>query len=250
MMQFGLEPEFIAAFLKQVFQSDQVEFPTIDTVEADVLDFLQKQKAQDKSKAFDKEVSKREHDFKKTHFERPTWCDWCNAFVWGLGKQGLQCTRCGYVCHLKCRELVGETGCNRTALRPRYKEQTELSAANAMKNALKSGYLSKEGGGIRNMKRRFFVLLPSRLLYFKSEKDSKPTGTIFLDGATVKIAHSKPPSIYVDTPGRTYLLVAEKEETELGSKAWLSAIKKAVVTLEQRKHSQLQIKLPLSSLDE
>ena len=31
------------------------------------------------------------HDFKKKHFNRPTWCNFCQKFVWGIGYQGFQC---------------------------------------------------------------------------------------------------------------------------------------------------------------
>jgi hypothetical protein len=33
-----------------------------------------------------------DHAFLLTHFNRPTWCDYCKKFIWSpVGKQGLQC---------------------------------------------------------------------------------------------------------------------------------------------------------------
>ena len=75
------------------------------------------------------------HLFKKKHFNRPTWCAFCEKFIWGLGKQGYCCKRkyilfflflchsfliffflpfflfvflvvCNYPCHPKCRNDV------------------------------------------------------------------------------------------------------------------------------------------------
>jgi len=46
------------------------------------------------------------HLFKKKHFNRPTWCAFCEKFIWGLGKQGYCCKLCNYPCHPKCRNDV------------------------------------------------------------------------------------------------------------------------------------------------
>eukprot|EP01096_Ripella_sp_DP13-Kostka_P002151 TRINITY_DN1287_c0_g2_i1.p1 TRINITY_DN1287_c0_g2~~TRINITY_DN1287_c0_g2_i1.p1 ORF type:complete len:447 (+),score=207.12 TRINITY_DN1287_c0_g2_i1:33-1343(+) len=51
-----------------------------------------------------------EHLFVKKHFGKPTWCAFCEKFIWGLGKQGYQCTVCSYPVHPKCKDkaLSGE----------------------------------------------------------------------------------------------------------------------------------------------
>ena len=32
------------------------------------------------------------HNFVRKHFNKPTWCHFCQKFIWGLAKQGYQCT--------------------------------------------------------------------------------------------------------------------------------------------------------------
>eukprot|EP01114_Cavostelium_apophysatum_P020702 TRINITY_DN7013_c0_g1_i1.p1 TRINITY_DN7013_c0_g1~~TRINITY_DN7013_c0_g1_i1.p1 ORF type:complete len:456 (+),score=102.19 TRINITY_DN7013_c0_g1_i1:163-1530(+) len=46
------------------------------------------------------------HEFKQKHFSSPTFCQHCSGFIWGLGKQGYQCTQCKYSIHRKCKEIV------------------------------------------------------------------------------------------------------------------------------------------------
>lgn len=43
------------------------------------------------------------HDFRRKHFNSPTYCNVCTRFLWGIGHQGYECTVCGYVAHKKCK---------------------------------------------------------------------------------------------------------------------------------------------------
>ncbi|XP_064359102.1 RAS guanyl-releasing protein 4 isoform X2 [Dromaius novaehollandiae] len=48
----------------------------------------------------------RSHDFRQATFKKPTFCQACNGFLWGVSKQGYRCRGCGTSCHKQCRELA------------------------------------------------------------------------------------------------------------------------------------------------
>ncbi|XP_023206489.1 RAS guanyl-releasing protein 1-like isoform X1 [Xiphophorus maculatus] len=52
------------------------------------------------------------HNFHETTYKRPTFCDTCGGFLWGVIKQGYHCKDCGINCHRHCRDLV-RTGCQK-----------------------------------------------------------------------------------------------------------------------------------------
>ncbi|XP_057584021.1 rho GTPase-activating protein 24 isoform X1 [Hippopotamus amphibius kiboko] len=52
-------------------------------------------------------------------------------------------------------------------------------------NALKCGWLRKQGGFVKTWHTRWFVLKGDQLYYFKDEDETKPLGTIFLPGNKV-----------------------------------------------------------------
>lgn len=47
------------------------------------------------------------HNFHETTYKRPTFCDHCGGFLWGVIKQGFHCKDCGINCHKHCRDIVG-----------------------------------------------------------------------------------------------------------------------------------------------
>uniref|UniRef100_A0A8D0AT14 RAS guanyl releasing protein 4 n=1 Tax=Sander lucioperca TaxID=283035 RepID=A0A8D0AT14_SANLU len=47
------------------------------------------------------------HNFHETTYKRPTFCETCRGFLWGVIKQGYHCKDCGINCHRHCRDLVG-----------------------------------------------------------------------------------------------------------------------------------------------
>ncbi|KAJ3196090.1 peroxisome- protein [Irineochytrium annulatum] len=49
------------------------------------------------------------HNFDVFTYSRPTYCDLCDKFLWGIVKQGCQCRDCGYNVHKKCQHLVATT---------------------------------------------------------------------------------------------------------------------------------------------
>eukprot|EP00062_Callorhinchus_milii_P024594 gi/632984690/ref/XP_007909266.1/ PREDICTED: RAS guanyl-releasing protein 4 [Callorhinchus milii] len=46
------------------------------------------------------------HSFQENTFMRPTFCDMCTGFLWGVTKQGYRCQDCGINCHKQCVEQV------------------------------------------------------------------------------------------------------------------------------------------------
>lgn len=47
------------------------------------------------------------HNFHETTYKKPTFCDSCGGFMWGVKKQGYHCKDCGLNCHKHCKDLVG-----------------------------------------------------------------------------------------------------------------------------------------------
>ncbi|KAI9289012.1 integral peroxisomal membrane peroxin-domain-containing protein [Umbelopsis sp. AD052] len=47
-------------------------------------------------------MSSSNHHFEENTFANLTYCDYCSKLLWGLAKQGLECSECQYVCHNKC----------------------------------------------------------------------------------------------------------------------------------------------------
>ncbi|XP_020034168.1 RAS guanyl-releasing protein 4 isoform X1 [Castor canadensis] len=46
------------------------------------------------------------HSFHEVTFRKPTFCDSCSGFLWGVTKQGYRCQDCGLCCHRHCRDQV------------------------------------------------------------------------------------------------------------------------------------------------
>ncbi|KAM9481786.1 RAS guanyl-releasing protein 4 isoform 1-T1 [Clarias gariepinus] len=46
------------------------------------------------------------HNFHEMTYKRPTFCDSCRGFLWGVIKQGYHCKDCGVNCHKHCKDLV------------------------------------------------------------------------------------------------------------------------------------------------
>ncbi|XP_028933855.1 RAS guanyl-releasing protein 1 [Ornithorhynchus anatinus] len=46
------------------------------------------------------------HNFQETTYLKPTFCDNCAGFLWGVIKQGYRCRDCGMNCHKQCKDLV------------------------------------------------------------------------------------------------------------------------------------------------
>uniref|UniRef100_UPI00398ED276 RAS guanyl-releasing protein 1-like n=1 Tax=Pristiophorus japonicus TaxID=55135 RepID=UPI00398ED276 len=58
------------------------------------------------SSIFSKSVLGFLHNFQETTYLKPTFCDNCAGFIWGVIKQGYRCRDCGMNCHKQCKDLV------------------------------------------------------------------------------------------------------------------------------------------------
>ncbi|KAL6074629.1 Kinesin-like protein unc-104 [Balamuthia mandrillaris] len=95
----------------------------------------------------------------------------------------------------------------------------------------KEGWLTKEGGLVRNWKQRWFVLQGLSLLYFEAPSKEKPKGSIPLDGCYLGVVEnvtSKKHSfaIYHDSR-RTFILQAASAEEMT---AWMAAIDSVILS--------------------
>jgi len=104
---------------------------------------------------------------------------------------------------------------------------SQANGANHTHKVLKEGYLTKEGGGFKSWKRRWFVLRNDALSYFKKEGDAEPIGVIsLLSTGIIKSADRKKKlnTFEVPTPSRTFFLCAENEADR---QSWLESINAA-----------------------
>ncbi|CAO3653042.1 unnamed protein product [Cunninghamella echinulata] len=46
------------------------------------------------------------HSFKEKSFGQFTYCDHCGGLLWGIARQGVKCSVCGYTCHHACQRNV------------------------------------------------------------------------------------------------------------------------------------------------
>eukprot|EP01116_Phalansterium_solitarium_P015721 TRINITY_DN349_c3_g1_i2.p1 TRINITY_DN349_c3_g1~~TRINITY_DN349_c3_g1_i2.p1 ORF type:complete len:587 (+),score=180.21 TRINITY_DN349_c3_g1_i2:105-1865(+) len=73
--------------------------------------------------------SPKSHHFVETNFNKPTFCQFCNGFIWGFSRQGFQCTSCKYAVHHKCLESVPQRGCGDQLRRPTREQLRQLNEA-------------------------------------------------------------------------------------------------------------------------
>eukprot|EP00164_Ancoracysta_twista_P000809 GFYU01001065.1.p1 GENE.GFYU01001065.1~~GFYU01001065.1.p1 ORF type:complete len:130 (-),score=32.40 GFYU01001065.1:171-560(-) len=108
-----------------------------------------------------------------------------------------------------------------------------LAGMNPSDTVYKEGFLTKQGGIVKNWKRRFFVLKGNILYYFKTEgdkRDGKAAGQIDLSKCrTIRSAEEKTQKEYsfeITVPDRTYYIFADNEKDKC---EWMRAISRTIV---------------------
>merc|ERR1711924_383882 len=89
------------------------------------------------------------------------------------------------------------------------------------------------GGGLKNWKKRHFILTKQSLSYFKKEGDKKAKGVITLSGQCQvhKFSHSGTYHLELETPDRNWEFKYENEED---LDAWEEAIQKTLDPLQTK----------------
>jgi len=94
-------------------------------------------------------------------------------------------------------------------------------------NPDKVGWLTKQGGLVRNWKKRWFVLKNSKLFYYHGKTDTAFIGEIDLETAGIQNADKKTGKklcIEITTHGRTFFIHADSQHEY---DEWLKALTKA-----------------------
>lgn len=90
------------------------------------------------------EFEPKQHEFRKWHFSKPTWCDFCSKFIWGLGKQGDYCKNCKYSAHSRCARLVKNSPCVPKSMDLKYYDAVKVEYIRSIMKEVEHNYLSEE----------------------------------------------------------------------------------------------------------
>ncbi len=81
------------------------------------------------------------HNFQLKTFTKITTCDECHSVLWGIHKQGLQCTKCNMCLHEKCLELI-QIGCIKSKLANRTNSNPINNHPNSSPSVIAAGLSS------------------------------------------------------------------------------------------------------------
>jgi len=101
----------------------------------------------------------------------------------------------------------------------------------------KDGYLTKQGGGFKSWKHRYFILKGKLIYYYKTPKDTQFTGRIELEPSSsakeepeVAKKKGRPSTLFsISTSKRVYFMYPENQEE---TKSWLAAIQRNIDNLK------------------
>jgi hypothetical protein len=99
--------------------------------------------------------------------------------------------------------------------------------ADQIKNATKTGWLTKQGGVVKNWKKRYCVLVDKVLFYYSGKESAKPQGYVDLNKTTIDPngQPSKKHSFTVNAPSRVWIFVANDDNEKA---EWVKALQTAV----------------------
>eukprot|EP00211_Chloroparvula_japonica_P001879 CAMPEP_0119128046 /NCGR_PEP_ID=MMETSP1310-20130426/6357_1 /TAXON_ID=464262 /ORGANISM="Genus nov. species nov., Strain RCC2339" /LENGTH=483 /DNA_ID=CAMNT_0007118351 /DNA_START=184 /DNA_END=1632 /DNA_ORIENTATION=- len=144
------------------------------------------------------QLAKCKHTLKLYHFSKPTWCDQCGKFLWGLGQQGYICTVCSGAFH------------------PGVCMEAEV---NLRARILKSGWLYKIGSAKKDAEtgkwqKRYFVLSAEYLTYYKSSKKKDFLGCVPITSriSACPEGDGSPTGFIISTPDRDFHLRANSKQ--------------------------------------
>jgi hypothetical protein len=94
--------------------------------------------------------------------------------------------------------------------------------------SIKEGYLSKLGNGVKSWKRRFFILVPGTLDYYKSAYDKKSAGSIPIiqDSTIISLIKLQFTFAIVPAPGHRKYIITAASEAEMQS--WLDILQSLI----------------------
>lgn len=139
-------------------------------------------------------------------------------------------------------------------------DSSVVSPVNRDANAVRTGWLTKQGGTIKSWKKRWFVL-SANLFYYKSQEDLYPAGVIALERAIIRPLSALPgkPGLFrkaggsdrkgredvwcfsITTPSRTFYLQAPSEDVRAD---WIADLTAAVMAFNPEPVSSVSIANP------
>ena len=151
------------------------------------------------------------HSFVATHYNSPTFCDYCNGLLWGLGNQGYTCQQCNYNVHKQtcnrsitehCRGEPREGGGSlfrRGSLKPSFSGSFRQGIRNSASrssldiDATESGGETSAAGHIAGISRRKLATVAASSVQSDSSCDSSVVGGDWLHGAICDINNHPSP---------------------------------------------------------
>ncbi|KJE91895.1 CAMK/PKD protein kinase [Capsaspora owczarzaki ATCC 30864] len=187
------------------------------------------------------------HEFIATHFAVPTFCQHCDKFIWGAGKQGYNCSRCLLKCHKKCHEdtlpcagaapTAAAAAAGSGGASPAPIPEITVSSARASVASMgqldgmviKEGWLvhhtNKDAKSQNARKRRFWRLTGQNLSSFVSDRDNKTTRDVLPLSKILAVEPSAVTQLQfcfeVKIKKLTYLLETENEAMR---QSWMTAL--------------------------